>query len=182
MLLGIIFQKIARKIGKKLNEFSRLFTRFLKISWKVATFDKNLIHKTSILYHWFGKDKHFFSLNYVLICQYTLKLCLTTKTYSRWKLISQVFLNPLNTNPTKWSNTQTIRRQIIDELFKCVWPFCEIGTSRVKFLTFEDKRNFIGYFKHLDFKPTTCFLRRYNYAWNSLKTHGKYTAVFILKF
>ena len=24
-------------------------------------------------------------------------------------------------------HTQTIRRQIGDELFECVWPFCEIG-------------------------------------------------------
>ena len=23
---------------------------------------------------------------------------------------------------------QTIRRQIADELFECVWPFCESGT------------------------------------------------------
>ena len=23
--------------------------------------------------------------------------------------------------------TQTIRRQIADKLFECVWPFCEIG-------------------------------------------------------
>ena len=29
-------------------------------------------------------------------------------------------------------HTQTIRRQIADELFKCVWPFCEIGARRVK--------------------------------------------------
>ena len=28
--------------------------------------------------------------------------------------------------------TQTIPRQIADELFECVWPFCEIGTERVK--------------------------------------------------
>ena len=27
---------------------------------------------------------------------------------------------------------QTIRRQIDAELFECVWPFCEIGTWRVK--------------------------------------------------
>ena len=27
-----------------------------------------------------------------------------------------------NRNPTKWPNTQTIRRQIADELFECVWP------------------------------------------------------------
>ena len=24
--------------------------------------------------------------------------------------------------------TKTIRRQIDDELFECVWPFCKIGT------------------------------------------------------
>ena len=29
-------------------------------------------------------------------------------------------------------HTQTIRRQIADELFECVWPFCGIGSSRVK--------------------------------------------------
>ena len=25
-------------------------------------------------------------------------------------------------------HTQTIRRQIADELFECVWPFCGIGS------------------------------------------------------
>ena len=30
-------------------------------------------------------------------------------------------------------HTQTIRRQIADKLFECVWPFCEIGAKRVKF-------------------------------------------------
>ena len=29
-------------------------------------------------------------------------------------------------------HTQTIRRQNADELFECVWPFCEIGAQRVK--------------------------------------------------
>ena len=28
-------------------------------------------------------------------------------------------------------HTQTIRRQFVDELFECVWPFCEIGAKRV---------------------------------------------------
>ena len=28
-------------------------------------------------------------------------------------------------------HTQTIRRQIPDELFECVWPFCEIGAEGV---------------------------------------------------
>ena len=33
-------------------------------------------------------------------------------------------------------HTQTIRRQIANELFECVWPFCEIGAERVNmFLT-----------------------------------------------
>ena len=29
-------------------------------------------------------------------------------------------------------HTQTICRQIADELFECVRPFCEIGAERVK--------------------------------------------------
>ena len=33
-------------------------------------------------------------------------------------------------------HTQTIRRQIADELFECVRPFCEFGAYRVKILTF----------------------------------------------
>ena len=28
---------------------------------------------------------------------------------------------------------QTIRREIADELFECVWKFCEIGAKRVKY-------------------------------------------------
>ena len=35
------------------------------------------------------------------------------------------FLNHWSTNPTKWSNTQTICGQFADELFECVQPFCE---------------------------------------------------------
>ena len=35
-------------------------------------------------------------------------------------------LNPLSGNTTKWSYTQTIRRQIANELFDCVWPFCGV--------------------------------------------------------
>ena len=31
--------------------------------------------------------------------------------------------------------TQTIRRQIADELFECVWPFCEIVAESVKVYT-----------------------------------------------
>ena len=32
-------------------------------------------------------------------------------------------------------HTQTIHRKIADELVECVWPFCEIGTKRVKSLS-----------------------------------------------
>ena len=31
-----------------------------------------------------------------------------------------LYLNPWSVNPTKWSNTETIRQQIADELFECV--------------------------------------------------------------
>ena len=31
-------------------------------------------------------------------------------------------------------HTQTIRRQIADELFEFVWPFCEIVAKSVKML------------------------------------------------
>ena len=43
--------------------------------------------------------------------------------------IWQQLLNPLNANFTKWSNTL---KQIADEFFECVWPFCGIGAERVK--------------------------------------------------
>ena len=39
--------------------------------------------------------------------------------------------NPLSAIPQN-GQTQTIRRQIADELFECVWPFYEIGAKRVK--------------------------------------------------
>ena len=29
-------------------------------------------------------------------------------------------------------HTQTIRRQIADELCECIWPFCEIGAKKDK--------------------------------------------------
>ena len=40
------------------------------------------------------------------------------ETYSLFHL--QQILNPLSANFTKWSNPQTIRRQIADDLFECV--------------------------------------------------------------
>ena len=44
--------------------------------------------------------------------------------WAMWKLKmddwSIQIVNPLSTNPTKWSNTQTMRRQFADELFECL--------------------------------------------------------------
>ena len=35
---------------------------------------------------------------------------------------------PFKRQPHKTvKHTQTIRRQIVDELFECVWTFCEVG-------------------------------------------------------
>ena len=31
-----------------------------------------------------------------------------------------ILVNPLSVNPTKWSNTLKLSRQIADELFECV--------------------------------------------------------------
>ena len=39
--------------------------------------------------------------------------------------------------------TKTIRRQFADELFKCAWPFCDIGTQRVKWLNGAEAQPFI---------------------------------------
>ena len=42
-------------------------------------------------------------------------------------LFSFSFLNLLSASPTKWLNTQTIRRQFVDKLFECVWPSSDTG-------------------------------------------------------
>ena len=41
---------------------------------------------------------------------------------------------------------QTIRQQIADELFECVWLFCEIGAKRVKSLSAleQSQNSFMG--------------------------------------
>ena len=42
-------------------------------------------------------------------------------------IIVKLAFNPLSASPT-----QTIRRQIPDELFESVWPFCGIGPKKAK--------------------------------------------------
>ena len=47
----------------------------------------------------------------------------------RSEQLCSVNFNPLSANFTKMvKHTQTIRRQIADELFECVWLFCGIGS------------------------------------------------------
>ena len=38
-------------------------------------------------------------------------------------------------------HTQTIRRQIADELSECVWPFCEIGAKKINPVTQNASKN-----------------------------------------
>ena len=53
--------------------------------------------------------------------------------YPCFNSIAQISL--LNTNPKMVKHCQTIRRQIADDLFKCVWPCCGVGAERVRFKT-----------------------------------------------
>ena len=58
-------------------------------------------------------------------------------------------VNPLNGNPTK--------------LFECVWPFCGVGTSRVKWIITQIKHDSEIYHKH-PCKHTTCIP-----SWNDVE-------------
>ena len=44
-----------------------------------------------------------------------------------WTLKYLLFLYRVKTNLKMVKHTQTIRKQIADELFEYVWPFCGIG-------------------------------------------------------
>ena len=47
----------------------------------------------------------------------------------------KTYLSPFKRQSHKMvKHTQTIRRQIADEFFECVWPFCEIDALKVKAL------------------------------------------------
>ena len=48
-------------------------------------------------------------------------------------IIIPLHFNPWSANPTKWSNTQIIRRRQpnCNELFDCVRPFCGVGAWRL---------------------------------------------------
>ena len=49
-------------------------------------------------------------------------------------------------------HTQTIRRQIVDELFECVWPFSGVGAYRVITDIFETNFIIFVYWKHAPFE------------------------------
>ena len=52
---------------------------------------------------------------------------LLKKKNGGWGQNMAILVNPLSVNPTKWSNTLKLSRQIADELFECVWPFFGVG-------------------------------------------------------
>ena len=54
------------------------------------------------------------------------------KVYSAKFKKKKKIINSLSANPKKWSNTF---KQFVDELFECVWPFCEIG-AKINWLIF----------------------------------------------
>ena len=60
-----------------------------------------------------------FGKKMLMLIPASLSICLTHLTN-----VSFDGINSLSANFTKW--------QITDEFFECVWPFCGIGTSRVK--------------------------------------------------
>ena len=46
-------------------------------------------------------------------------------------MYSEHFFNPKRQSHKMVKHTKTIRLQFDNELFECVWPFCEIGAQRV---------------------------------------------------
>ena len=55
------------------------------------------------------------------------------------------FINPLNVNPKKWSNTLK-QFGFCRQLFECVWSFCEVGAEMVKN---EFNRDFFSWFEEI---------------------------------
>ena len=45
-------------------------------------------------------------------------------------------------------HTQTIRRQFADELFECVWPFCEIGSKLVSFIAIMESQSYRAFMRN----------------------------------
>ena len=57
-----------------------------------------------------------------------LLLILRWRYFSCLQMYSENFFNPKRQFHKMVKHTKTIRLQFDDELFECVWPFCEIGT------------------------------------------------------
>ena len=118
---------------------------FLFFLWNKASFCFLIFNKCGVLSH---SNRHFIcflvwpkELCYVVMLIFHIfrTASETTETneidpdastsksmFSADFFLLDVSFNPLNANPTKWSNTQTIRQLIADELFECVWPFCGV--------------------------------------------------------
>ena len=71
-----------------------------------------------------------------------------SRYFQQCQLSKEIILfSPFKRQPHKMvKHTKTIRRQITNELFECVWPFCGVDTSRVKGI-FEKKYSRINQVK-----------------------------------
>ena len=108
---------------------------------KIMELMSNINRFFRILGSWFYLHLYLFYVLYILalfavsnVHSYTLTwkgpliyVKVLVKLFHLWFLrrcvtviILFVNINPLSVNPTKWSNTQTIRRQFTDELFECL--------------------------------------------------------------
>ena len=60
-------------------------------------------------------------INIKLALSFLVEMARHIQSTQNMKLVILLqYINPLSVNPTKWSSTQTIRRQFIDEFFQCV--------------------------------------------------------------
>ena len=51
-------------------------------------------------------------------------------TFHQVEDIDAKWVNPLSTNPTKWASTlKQFVGLFADELFECLWPFCEVDAK-----------------------------------------------------
>ena len=71
--------------------------------------------------------------DYFLDLQYTYYVLHDVPEICQWNYFEVKKDQPFKRQSHKMvKHTQTIRRQIADKLFECVWPVCEIGANGLK--------------------------------------------------